>query len=51
MLTKHLREMKAKYGIGKTSMLPILRGINDWGEWKYDQGVDSEIMNNVGADL
>jgi hypothetical protein len=50
-LWEDLREMKAKYGIGKTSMLPILRGINDWGEWKYDQGVDSEMMNNAGEDL
>lgn len=46
-----LKEMKAKFGITKTDMLPLLRSINDLGEWKYDEGVDSEIMNNAEADL
>jgi hypothetical protein len=35
-----------KYGVSKTDMLPLLRSINDLSEWKYNEGVDSEIMNN-----
>lgn len=46
-----LKELKAKYGIRKTDMLPILRGFNHWGDYKYDDGVISESMNNADADI
>jgi hypothetical protein len=41
-----LKEMKAKYGIRKTDMLPLIRGFNDWGGWKYDEAIYDASMNS-----
>jgi hypothetical protein len=40
-----------KNRLTKIDILNIIRPFNDYGDWKYDEGVDSEIMNNAGEDL
>jgi hypothetical protein len=33
-----LKVLKSKYGVTKTDILPLIKGFNDWGECKYDDG-------------
>ena len=39
-----LRVMVIKYGVRKVDVLPLIRGFNEIGEWKYyEAGVDASM--------
>lgn len=41
-----MKELKAKFGIGKTDMLPLIRVFGDYGDWQYEAGAIDVQMDN-----